>query len=279
MFQSIKFSFLGFLYKIVCLILYFVDVIFDRHAKVVVLCYKTIGRSDPDSVSIDNFKKQINILLKHRNPVSLYDVYYHILDKKALVKKSFAVTFDGGDKSILLVKDFLKENGIKPTVFVISDRKNSSANHQYDCLDKRNLQRLSSEGWDIGCHSDSHADLGKLSSLERKKEIRNSKLKLKKLGFNIRFFSYPYGKYSQSIVSSVKKARYWMALSYDDDVVLPKSSLYAVPRIVVGNFFSEIFFLASLSPTVILLNKFLKRSDANLISTITKPIGRIAFSD
>lgn len=266
MFSFLKSFFFGIFYNFFCLVLYLFDLIFDRHAKVVILCYKAIGKASPDSVSIDNFKKQIEVLLKYRRPVSLADVYYHILDTKALVKKSFAITFDGGDKSILLVRKFLKEKGIQPAVFVISGKRNFSGNSKYRSLSEKDLQKLACDSWDIGSCSDTYPDFSKLSYLDRKREIKDSKLKLKKAGFKVRFFAYPNGNYTNSIVSDVKKARYWMALSCDDDLILPKSNPYVVPRILVGNFSFNFLFLASISPSVILFNKYLKRFSIDLNS-------------
>ncbi len=65
------------------------------------------------------------------------------------------------------VKDFLRDAGVKPIVFVLSDPARSDRaelQSNLDFLDIEALRSLGREGWDIGCHSATHPDFGALTS-------------------------------------------------------------------------------------------------------------------
>ena len=57
---------------------------------------------------------------------------------------------------------------------------------------------LHREGFEIGSHTCTHSDLGKVSGARASEEIRNSRLELEKqLSASVTFFAYPYGRKNQ----------------------------------------------------------------------------------
>ncbi len=223
------------IYRVLALL----DAMFPGRRQTVVLAYHGIGRDQwRFGVAFDDFCTQIERLLALGfRPTTLDSVYEAIEKKEKLSGKSFVVTFDDGYQDILLVKRFLEKRGVRPAVFVLAeqeeaDRSELGTGRQF--LSLHEILELHAAGWEIGCHSASHADFSKLDVDALEREVVSSKKVLEeKLGFSIRYFAYPKGFHSELIRATVKRAGYRGALSMDDGFIGTTTDPYALPRVGV----------------------------------------------
>lgn len=215
------------------------DGVLPWRQQTVIFAYHGIGRDQwRFGVAFDDFSTQIEYLLTTGfRPVTLEAIYGAIEKGERLPGKTFAVTFDDGYQDILLVRHFLEKRGIRPAVFVIAeseaaDRSELGTNRRF--LSSYEIRELQAAGWEIGCHSATHADFSKLDAAALEREIAMAKSVLEaKIGFTVRYFAYPKGFHSEVIRAAVKRAGYRGALSMDDGFIGPETDLYALPRVGV----------------------------------------------
>ena len=118
------------------------------------------------SVKREEFERQINHLLKTHIPIKVSELPAYISGVKKPEKNMFVLAFDDGYENIIEVKDFLKEKGIAPVVFLIADderadRKELAGNLPF--LKTEEIRGLLEAGWEVGSHSMTHTDFSKLS--------------------------------------------------------------------------------------------------------------------
>lgn len=238
-----------------------VDALMGRKPGVFIFCYHSIGNDAwRYGVTKGEFEKQMRFLVDRYQPVTLSDIEKHILGKDTLDKPSFAITFDDGYKDILLVKDLCHELNIKPCVFVLADSKNADRaelDNERQFLNNREIISLKKSGWDVQCHTMTHAFLPISKQLDQ--EIIQSKRNIRKdLGLHVQYIAYPKGGYTPKVIRVVKKAGYRMALSMDDGIINTETNRYAVPRIGVDRSHSFGEFKYLFSPTVSLIRGLIK---------------------
>jgi peptidoglycan/xylan/chitin deacetylase (PgdA/CDA1 family) len=123
-----------------------------------------------------------------------------------------SVTFDDGWQSVAdHAIPLLNQQGIKTTQYVISE---ASDKHVAQYMDVETLQRLKSQGHEIGSHTEQHCDQTKLSNEEILANARDSKNTLEKDGLGpISSFAYPYGRYDDNTQPLVARAYEYMRSS------------------------------------------------------------------
>lgn len=179
-----------------------------------ILCYHSVGNTGwRFSVPLDSFKEQIEYLVNNFNILRLSDI-------EDQSKYGAVISFDDGYKDVYKnALPILEKHNIKAAMFVLGnlDKANrAELDNNLELLDLNEIRKLHDKGWEIGCHSATHADLGKLSEDELREEIIESKKMLEsKLKFRIRNFAYPKGKYNKKIIKIVKEAGYSAAFTVD----------------------------------------------------------------
>jgi peptidoglycan/xylan/chitin deacetylase (PgdA/CDA1 family) len=245
-------------------ILAMLDVVFSWRRQLVILAYHGIGHDTwRFGVSFNDFCWQIEqmIAMGYR-PVTAGEVFRYIETGVELPKKSFAVTFDDGYRDILLVEHFLAKRGVYPTVFVLAEpeaaeRSELGTGRQF--LSTREILELHASGWEIGCHSATHADFAKLSAAALGREVAQSKTILeKKLGLSIRYFAYPKGFHDSRVRIAVKAAGYSGAFSMDDGFIDRSTNAFAVPRVGVDRTHTETEFGQVFLPSTIYFRRVVK---------------------
>lgn len=232
--------------------------------RIVIFCFHSIAE-DNWRFSIDRevFLREIAYLLRTRKPITLSDVEGYILGKKQIAEPSFVVCFDDGYRDILEVREFLKEQGIKPALFVLShpgEANTVELGTDRPLLSREEILRLREDGWAIGSHSATHSDFSILDEAGIQKETGESKKALENsLGFAIEYFAYPRGRYTDAVLTEVKNAGYRMALSMDDGRINTKTSLLAAPRVGVDRTHSLREFRYISSPSVICFRQLIKK--------------------
>lgn len=233
--------------------------------QVVVLCYHAVGNDDwRFSINLTTLIKQVSYLIKRYKPMSLEGLELVISGKKKVIRPSFILTFDDGYMDVLATQSYFKKMGIKPALFVLSDRAGANRRELHTdraFLNKREILSLAHSGWLIGCHSASHSNLTKLSSDELKKEVVDSKKSLEReLGIKVNYFSYPKGNYSPRVLAMTKKAGYKLALSMDDGFISEETDPFIVPRVGVDRTHSFDEFKSLFLPLSIMFRRFVKEN-------------------
>jgi peptidoglycan/xylan/chitin deacetylase (PgdA/CDA1 family) len=132
-------------------------------------------------------------------------------------ERSVVITFDDAYKELV-------ENAFRPmdayafrgTIFVVTDfvgKENTwdvnLGYRKFIHLDWDDLRMLVHRGYEIGSHSHTHPDLTKIGEEKVKEELLISKKMLEdKLGVCVRYFSYPFGRYSETVKKIVLECGY-----------------------------------------------------------------------
>jgi peptidoglycan/xylan/chitin deacetylase (PgdA/CDA1 family) len=123
--------------------------------------------------------------------VTLHTPMRKLLFKRVATKKpAVAITFDDGPHPQFtpLVLDTLKRHGAHATFFLIG--KNAREHPEL-------VKRIAAEGHSLGCHTDTHADLSRLSYGAALAECRTAKNSIEEIsGASVRFLRPPWGKLS-----------------------------------------------------------------------------------
>jgi peptidoglycan/xylan/chitin deacetylase (PgdA/CDA1 family) len=233
------------------------DKIFNRKTQIVILCYHSFAdNSWFHRVHHSDFQDQIKFMKSKYQPVTLNQIYQHLSGVEKISRPSFAITFDDGYQSVMNVTEFLKKQGISPTLFVLTnpgdaDRNQLGTNEEF--LNDSEIQILQNSGWEIGSHSSTHPDFWKLDKNEIDEEIKNDK--------HFASFSYPRGRYNSEIISKLKKSGYKMAVSMDDEFLKfnDQSLIYKIPRIAINSSHDINEFKNLISPSCVLFRKMTKK--------------------
>lgn len=98
------------------------------------------------------------------------------------------------------------------------------------------VRRINGSSIEFGCHSLSHPWLTALPLKEKAIEIGESASRCAALtGSRPRAFAYPFGEFDEESVRLAEQAGYDCACSTENVAVDPASSMFALPRVQVGN--------------------------------------------
>jgi len=108
-------------------------------------------------------------------------------------------TFDDGyEDTYLEAGTIFKENNVSATVYIITGLVGGYFEN-YKLMNWNQIEDLKKNGWEIGSHTVNHIDLTMISKEEIDKELKDSKIDLKKFGYEVRTLSIPYGAYNSEI--------------------------------------------------------------------------------
>jgi peptidoglycan/xylan/chitin deacetylase (PgdA/CDA1 family) len=147
----------------------------------------------------------MTFLKEHYRVVRLADAV-HALREPGPPQRLVAVTFDDGyADNATAAAPILKSLGLPATFFVSTDMIGGQRPFPHDVIRGRtpqqpmtwdDLRSLVSQGFDIGSHTCSHADMGAISLEDAKRELRDSRLRIEQeLHQPVRLFAFPYGRH------------------------------------------------------------------------------------
>ena len=240
------------------------DKITMQKTKIFILSYHSFSNDDwLYTTPFTEFKKQISYLKKSGySIVSLETIEKFIKNEIVITNPSVVITIDDGYKDNLDIVNYLEENKIPATLFILSN--GSSINREEVATNKelmstQEIKKLIKSGWTIGSHSATHANLSSLNKSNLKKEIYDSKTNIQnQFGLKVNYFAYPRGKYNTNVIETIKAAGFTMSLTMDDGTITSKSDLFTLPRIGVNRTHSINEFKTIFSPTVIKFRDFIK---------------------
>ena len=222
---------------------------------IIVLCYHNIGNDKwKFSISKSVFERQINYLLENREPISLAKLHSYLTGDTLIEKPSFVITFDDGCEGVTGIVDFIKSKNIVPTMFLVANSKEANRhelNSNIKLLNNKQILKLVKMGWEIGCHSMTHADFNKLGTTVDRELIRSKDKLEEDLNVKVSYFSFPKGRYNNEIITVLKKSKYNLAVTMDDGFINRETDVYTIPRIGVDKTHSfEVFKSTILSSSI-----------------------------
>jgi glycosyltransferase involved in cell wall biosynthesis/peptidoglycan/xylan/chitin deacetylase (PgdA/CDA1 family) len=258
--------------KIIYGILFFLRLFFPKNkAKILVFCYHSIAEDGwRFSIDFKTIKKQVDFLFQNFIPLTVSDLEAFISGHSIQTKPGFLICFDDGYKDILISKYYFQKLGIKPIVFALADPEHANRGEletMRELLSLNDLRQLKQVGWDIGCHSATHANFGALNPEGIRKEVADAKTTLEHtLGFQIKYFAYPKGIYNNNILSAAAQAGYSLAFSMDDGIISSQTNPLIIPRIGVDRTHNFYEFKALTTSAVTVMKKLLRKLlPANLL--------------
>ena len=216
-----------------------------------ILVYHRFGRKpkDPLCVSADDFNRQMRFLKnKGYRTIPLKDFYQFLQFKKTIPRKAVIITIDDGYRSIYdIAYPILRRYGFTASIFIYTDFVENGSK----AMTWAQLRELKQAGFEIESHTKSHADLTVQLPTETKKQY-HSRLKKElnsprtlirqKLGHEVLFLAYPYGKLNDEVIAQVKNAGYRAAFTVSGEPNPFFVRPYAVSRIQVSHPWKMDFF-------------------------------------
>lgn len=208
--------------------------------KGVIFCLHSIKKSDwTYSINRRNLESFLKKLLQIGKVVSL-DEFIWNENKHGL----FTLTFDDGYEDVFTnAYPVLSKYGITACVFV-SGIPNKNGDFNYldgrERLNLKQIKKLRKEGWIIGYHSKTHLDLRSLDDNVLYEEIVRGKKRLEeRLGFDIKYFAYPYGLYNKKVMNIVSIAGYENAFTVSGGGFKNRKLPYKIDRVLIDRFIKK----------------------------------------
>jgi len=177
-----------------------------------------------DWMSTDQFKKEILLLKKQYDFISIVEAYKHLKHDLFRKKKFCVLTFDDGFQSLKNVLPWLEEQKIPVTLFINAKYALGEGwGPQYEAYEKEidpnvNMEELSKQLYlsmneinkmqspyiTIGLHGYEHLDFSSLTIDIFKKNIDSCSTVLKNHPRYIPYMAYPWGRYNKSTQQVLK---------------------------------------------------------------------------
>ncbi len=232
------------------LFIFFATVSFGADEKLInVLCYHKfkvtkIKEKDKEildtySIKPENFEKQMKYLKDNGyNLIGMKEFIDYMYGKGEIPEKPILITIDDGYKSIYeYAYPVLKKYKIPATIYIYQVFVNAGKN----TLSFDEIKELSENGFEFGCHSNTHPVLTNKKNLTdeeyikflEKEIIEPKKYLEKKIGVPIETMAYPYGSYSKEVHKIVEKAGYKLAFSVVPSYNTKETHKYSLKRTMI----------------------------------------------
>ena len=145
-------------------------------------------------------------------------------------EKSVTITFDDGSETDLYVAaPILEEVGFNATFYITSGWRGKPGH-----LTAEQLKELSGLGFEIGCHSMTHAYLTDLDDLELHRETADAKTALEQIiAKPVEHFSCPGGRYDDRVAKAAQAAGYRTVATSRIHANSPRTDVLALGRVAI----------------------------------------------
>ncbi|XOB41353.1 MAG: polysaccharide deacetylase family protein [Candidatus Nealsonbacteria bacterium] len=218
------------------------------------------------TVSLENFKKQMNYLYKRKyNVISLTSLTDYLREKKEISAKTIVLTFDDGyEDNYFNAFPVLKKYNFPATVFLITGfigkKKPNSANIPLQILNWSEIKEMhNSDLIDFEPHTVNHLKLTNIDLEQAEKEILESKNVIEReLKKKCHFFAYPYGDYNQGLKEILIKNKFLGAVGIKERLVSNNENLFSLKRNSIDSSVSFYQFKGKLNLSVNVFRKIFK---------------------
>ena len=198
-----------------------------------VLLYHQIAvppSENPYYTTPENFQAQMDLLYSEGYTTISTEMFVNaIKEDTQLPKKSVILTFDDGNINVITTAfPIMNKYDFTGVAYIVYAYLGAAGSMDID-----QVKTLAENGWEIGSHSFSHADL--IDHQERLgTEIVMSRTMLeRKLGVPVLTFAYPFGRFNSSAVDLVKRAGYIAAFGVENNQKPEVNGLFYLNRLEV----------------------------------------------
>jgi peptidoglycan/xylan/chitin deacetylase (PgdA/CDA1 family) len=180
------------------------DAVLLRNAAVIVAFHRIQETDASDSLSIDTatFERHCRFYRRYFNVVPLRELVHRITQGQS-IDRYLAITFDDGYRdNFVNAKPVLEKLSLPATFFVVTEWMGTDVvpwwdraqGVQHPWMNWDEVRALHRRGFEVGAHTRSHIDLGKVSSAEARDEVLGARQELERqIGVRVDSFAYPYG--------------------------------------------------------------------------------------
>ena len=226
------------------------------------------------NIKIADFKSHLEILrksnIKFINPK---DFEKEINDNKK--QRKILLTIDDGFLSFYNnAWPLLKKNKI-PFILFVSTREVGNSNY----MSWNQIKEISKEDFvEIGNHSHTHDYLVDETDEIIRADIQKSiNIFKEKLGKNSKFFSYPFGEYSENFKNIVETLGFKYAFGQHSGVIDETKNIFELPRFPINEKYGELKRFTSLTKTLPFKYKKILPEEKYLINSKNPPEVKIEF--
>ena len=202
---------------------------------------------DPLTVSPGAFESFCRFFRSNFDVIGLGDLVGR-LGRGASIHGALAITFDDGYlDNFEVAAPILRKLSLPATFFVATGFLGSTTvpwwdrglSRQPGWMSWDHVRTLSGEGFEIGAHTRTHADLGSIEGDEAEAEIQGSRQDLlDRLGHAPAHFAFPYGQrlnLSESNRRRIQSAGFKSCVSCFDGLTDPRADPFHLPRVAVSS--------------------------------------------
>jgi peptidoglycan/xylan/chitin deacetylase (PgdA/CDA1 family) len=221
-----------------------------HHAAVVVAFHRVDDAPDARGLSINRaaFARYCRFFRRYFHVIPLRDLIGK-LERGEPLNRCLAITFDDGYRDNFDAAAVLETLGLPATFFVVSqwigsdvwpwwDRDN---NVRYPWMTWDQVRSLRRRGFDIGAHTRTHVDLGRIGGASAHDEILSGRLELERqLDEPVDLFAYPYGgrdNLAEANRDLVRAAGFRCCCSCYGGVTTPGVDPFRLPRVPVSSWY------------------------------------------
>jgi peptidoglycan/xylan/chitin deacetylase (PgdA/CDA1 family) len=230
-----------------------VDALILRRTGVVVAFHRVQDDEDLQGLSVgrEMFERHCRFFKRHFDVVPLREIVSR-LEEGRRVDRMLAITFDDGYyDNFANARPVLEALSLPATFFVVSqwigteiwpwwDRE-QGVRHPW--MTWKHVRVLNERGFDIGAHTRTHADLGRIDGLEAQEEIIGARREIERqIGRRVDLFAYPYGRatnISEPNRALVKAAGFRCCCSCYGGLTPGGADPFRLQRIAVSNWFDS----------------------------------------
>jgi peptidoglycan/xylan/chitin deacetylase (PgdA/CDA1 family) len=193
-----------------------ITLVLPNSQRIPVLTYHSIDDSGSViSTSAETFGRQMQFLHDRGfRTLTVAGLSENIRNREKIDERTVVLTFDDGFENFLTsAMPVLQEYSFTATVFAVTNlcggfndwAGNPGSFPRSKLMSWQQLKEISDYGIEIGSHTFSHRDLTKLIKHDADIEISQSRKMIEDaIGHEVRSFAYPYGRYNDVIVNSIR---------------------------------------------------------------------------
>lgn len=169
----------------------------------ILLFHRVTDQISPDGLTVGTrwFRDFCRLMKSQYHVVSLDDINRVLRSGQAPKRRTLAITFDDCYADNLDAARLLQEHGLPATFFIPTQYVETPLRFPWDShlpsmpnLTWNDVRNIAALGHDIGSHTVSHADFGKLSDADAMRELVDSRAILEEqIGRQVKWFAFPFG--------------------------------------------------------------------------------------
>lgn len=207
-----------------------------------VMVYFTVGRDETpvSNVTVDQFKAHLaELAAGDYNVISLPDMAAAYKSGRPVPPNSVAITFDGGDRTVLEnAMPLLEDYNFPYTVFIATSRadENDPRYLNWDDIDEMRKSPLVT----FGLHPEVYGNLSYETDENIRSNVNNATARFRdKTLYTPTFFAYPFGEYSERYKSVIDTYRFDGVFGQQSGVIYAGADTFVLPRFTMTENYAD----------------------------------------